>query len=248
MKKTWILGLLTLCVLLLAACGGESGEDAQQPEGAAQEEIGGAETARGDGASSAQQGTAADGDMPDTVTLDATTPIFDAPGYDGCYRRIVGEDGVYTIVETADDEEGNRWGRLKSGAGWVDLTAAEAFFREPPVLTVCYAEEPLLAGAVMEQIVDDSAYMERIALRSRQSLADVRLYAVELGEAGLSLGEELYALETLPAGTALVLGVTFPGDMSMYAIACRDSGGAEHCYTVSVSGRNGALVLADFAA
>lgn len=247
MKKTWLLGLLTLCVLLLAACGGESGGDAQQPEGEAQE-VGGAETPRSDGASSTQQGAAADGEMPDTVTLDASTAIFDAPGYDGCYRRIVGEDGVYTIVETAADDEGNRWGKLKSGAGWVDLTAAEAFFREPPVLTVCYAEEPLLAGAVMEQIVDDSAYMERIALRSRQTLADVRLYAVELGEEGLALGEELYALETLPAGTALVLGVTFPGDMSMYAVACRDSAGAEHCYTVSVSGRNGALVLADYAA
>lgn len=240
MKRKLILCMLTLCALLLAACGGESGGGQEAPQDGTQEEQ--------SDASSSQQDAAVDdgGALPCTVTLDAAMAIYDEPGYDGCYRQIVGEDGVYTIVEEAEDGEGNRWGKLKSGAGWVDLTAAELFFRATPVLTVCYAEEPLLAGKVIEHIVDGSEYMERIALRSRQTLTDVRLYAVELREEGPALGAELDALDTLEAGTALVLGVTFPGDMSMYAVACRDSGGAEHCFTVSVSGRNGALVLSPF--
>lgn len=241
MKRKLFLCMLSLCALLLAACGGASG-------GGEQEELqGGAQEEKSD-ASSLQQDTAVDdgGALPYTVTLDAAMALYDEPSYDGCYRQIVGEDGVYTIVEEAEDGEGNRWGKLRSGAGWVDLTAAEFFFQAPPVLTVCYAEEPLLAGQVIEHIVDDSEYMERIALRSRQRLTDVRLHAVELREEGLALGAELDQLEALEAGTALVLGVTFPGDMSMYAIVCRDSGGTEHCFTVSVSGRNGALVLSPF--
>lgn len=241
MKRKLILCMLTLCALLLAACGGESG-GAEAPQGEGQEEkIDGASQqadAAGDDAAGENGGA-----LPYTVTLDASMALYDEPSYDGCYQQIVGEDGVYTIVEEAEDGEGNRWGKLRSGAGWVDLTAAEFFFQAPPVLTVCYAEEPLLAGKVIEHIVDDSEYMERIALRSRERLTELRLYAVELREEGLALGAELDALDALEAGTALVLGVTFPGDMSMYAIACRDSGGTEHCFTVSVSGRNGALVL-----
>ncbi len=43
--------------------------------------------------------------------------IYDAP--EGEYSRTFGEVGVYTIIEEAVDAEGARWGKLKSGVGWV---------------------------------------------------------------------------------------------------------------------------------
>ncbi|MFQ9409813.1 MAG: hypothetical protein ACLR1T_00450 [Evtepia gabavorous] len=31
------------------------------------------------------------------------------------------DQGVYTIVETADGQGASQWGKLKSGAGWIAL-------------------------------------------------------------------------------------------------------------------------------
>ena len=31
------------------------------------------------------------------------------------------DQGVYTIVETADGQGDSQWGKLKSGAGWIAL-------------------------------------------------------------------------------------------------------------------------------
>ena len=43
--------------------------------------------------------------------------IFDAPN--GTYSKIFDEIGAYTIVEEAIDANGVKWGKLKSGVGWV---------------------------------------------------------------------------------------------------------------------------------
>ena len=58
----------------------------------------------------------------DSYLYTVTNPdkvIFDAP--DGNYVRVFDEIGVYTIVQEAVDAYGNKWGKLKSGVGWVRL-------------------------------------------------------------------------------------------------------------------------------
>lgn len=55
--------------------------------------------------------------VPYTTTLAASAAIYTAPG--GSFSGYVGEDDIYTIVEEAYDDDGNLWGRLKSGIGWV---------------------------------------------------------------------------------------------------------------------------------
>ncbi len=181
---------------------------------------------------------------PDGVTLDATVSIFSEPSYDGSYVQIVGQDGTYTITEEATDAEGNRWGKLDSGLGWVDLTALSA-----PVapVTACYAEESLLQNCdCMVYIIEDSEYTVQIAFRATETLRDVQLLSVqpfaESGEAQM-----LCAFDTLEAGTALVYGVVFYGDMTAYALSFTDAAGTSRCFEVTVSGRNGALVLRETA-
>jgi len=66
--------------------------------------------------------------VPYTVKLDASVAIYRGNGVHYGYVKSVGEDGVYTIVEEAYDEYDNLWGKLKSGAGWVLLEAAEAAY------------------------------------------------------------------------------------------------------------------------
>ncbi len=52
-------------------------------------------------------------------------PIYTAPGYDAPLADTRADAGVYTIVAECRDKDGNLWGRLKSGVGWVDVTLLE---------------------------------------------------------------------------------------------------------------------------
>lgn len=59
--------------------------------------------------------------VPYIVHLQSPIPIFELPIYDIAYLFYTAEAGAYTIVEETYDESGNLWGRLKSGAGWIQL-------------------------------------------------------------------------------------------------------------------------------
>lgn len=56
-----------------------------------------------------------------TVRLDAATPIHSGPSYDFSQVGTVGQSTVYTIVEESINGT-ERWGKLKSGLGWVCLS------------------------------------------------------------------------------------------------------------------------------
>jgi hypothetical protein len=56
-----------------------------------------------------------------TMHLLAAVQIFSEPSYDGKFVQAIGLDGVYTIVEESVDTDGSYWGKLKSGAGWINL-------------------------------------------------------------------------------------------------------------------------------
>jgi hypothetical protein len=48
-------------------------------------------------------------------------PIYGTPGYDAPPVGVVEQAGIYTIVTECRYPDGSLWGKLKSGAGWVDL-------------------------------------------------------------------------------------------------------------------------------
>ena len=79
-------------------------------------------------------------DVPYTTSLGAAVSIFDGPSYDYTYVQSVGQDGIYTIVEEAYDSEGNLWGKLKSGLGWVLLE--EAYTASGRTCPQCGLSEP----------------------------------------------------------------------------------------------------------
>ncbi len=51
-------------------------------------------------------------------------PVYKGPGYDTGKVGTVEKATAYTIVAEERDAEGNLWGKLKSGAGWIDLDDA----------------------------------------------------------------------------------------------------------------------------
>lgn len=181
-----------------------------------------------------------------TLQLHAAVPIFSGPTYDAFCERIVGEDGVYTIVEEAEDPEGIRWGRLKSGAGWVDLAAAQVY---TPV-TAAFTDDALLqSGAYIQAVTDDSEYAASLTFRAREEVRGVAVTRLEPDMAdfdGYEITETLYTIHELLPGMPLVVEVVFYGDMTAYGITFTTPDETIHFYAVTVSGRNGMLVMEEY--
>ena len=180
--------------------------------------------------------------LPYTLSLYGFIAIFDEPTYDGCYVQSVGQDGVYTIVEEQTDEEGNLWGKLKSGVGWVCLSELSA-------------DLPLIAGlgdaSVLDSPhyyvnVDDSEFSEYIVFQPKSTLTDVYLTML-LPDVGGYTEDTLYdTIQELTPDTPLVVRVVFYGDFTTYGLSFQDETGTQRHFALYISGRNGAPVLQEY--
>ncbi len=54
-----------------------------------------------------------------TISLSGSASIYSSPG--GSANGTIGSNGTFTIVQEMTDANGVKWGKLKSGAGWVRL-------------------------------------------------------------------------------------------------------------------------------
>ena len=186
-------------------------------------------------------------EVPYTLRIErADQSIYEGPGYDYIFVDTVRECGAYTIVEEAADHEGNLWGKLKSGAGWVDLTELQSEAYANALISANYADENLiLHGAYHHYVGDDSEYAIHVAFRAYGTLQNVVLFAYEFGEEYYVPGEELFTLSEMTEDMPLVAKLSFPGDMSMYTIEFTTAKGADTYIRIYISGRNGTLVMDD---
>lgn len=184
-------------------------------------------------------------ETPYTTEIPAWVSVFDGPGYDYIYKDLVGEDGVYTIVEEIPDEEGNLWGKLKSGIGWVDLTHLEHAKTLPVIIS--FADDQLLKS--LEYIYrqpDASEYSVKIAVRANELLKNVHFTSLTLGENFWETDKVLYSARYMQDWRPLVIEVTFWGDMTTFGFDFTDEEGVERHYLISLSGRNGQLYVQEY--
>lgn len=233
--KKWIACLLAaLLALSVAGCGDEP-QQAFIPGG------GGSDISDQAAGEATKNGS---GEDTKTVNIPRSDfPIWQGPGYDSQMVATVEEPGVYTVVTQIRDTEGNLWGKLESGTGWVDLTLIQQEYEIPPVISANFANT--------FQIKDDNCYYceayaseesDRVALYVYETVTDVTFFSMKFEETW-GPDEELYYIETWEPGKPLVADVLFPGDMSMYGIKFTEQDGSQSFYTISISGRNGSLVL-----
>ena len=169
--------------------------------------------------------------------------IYDGPGYDYGFVGTVRVQGTYTIVEEATDYEGNLWGRLKSGIGWVDLTQIQSGHYESDLISANYAEEELLRGGAYHHYSAGQEYSIPITFRAYDVLRDVALFSYEFDDDGFRPGADFFSLPELTPEKPLVAELAFPGDMTTFGIRFRDGSGTTHTCQISISGRNGAVIL-----
>ena len=170
--------------------------------------------------------------------------IYSGPGYDHSFVGTVEIAGTYTIVGEEYDPEGNLWGKLKSGAGWVDLTDVRRSNANPPLISVNYADDTLLSGSYHYYPGDQSEYPVRAAFRAGQRLDDFTIYRIHENPDGTQGLQKIYSLDLLEPKKPLVADLAFPGDMSSYVIGFVHPETGERSYwELYISGRDGSLVL-----
>lgn len=266
--KKWIALCLALALVLgLAACGQESAGGDRSHKRPDREES----TTEGTQGSSEEVPQSATqepiADEPEETTTEATQPdmpapeeqgylqrierpdqsIYDGPGYDYGFVGVVEKTATYTIMEEKKDDEGNLWGRLKSGIGWVNLTEVRARNEAEEQVSANYADKTLLkSGKYREFIVEESEYLEKLAFRCYENVTDVQFTWLVWNGETMEVDKVLHTIPELKAGEVFVAGVVFYGDMTMFGLSFVDADGATHYYSVSVSGRNGSLVFTEY--
>jgi len=183
--------------------------------------------------------------LPYRISLGAWTPIYTEAGYEyGVLTDLVGKDGVYTIIQELTDDEGCVWGRLKSGIGWINLTQLRE--NASPALMAYFAEN-LKLGDEKHQVysMDSTEYETRIAFRANEDLTNVKLSLLALGWESLVLDEPMCMIYMLEEDTFLLADVVFYGDMTAYGVSFIDDEGRERRYSISISGKDGSLIMVE---
>lgn len=173
--------------------------------------------------------------------------IFSGPSYDSDFVGTVEMKATYTIVEEKTDDEGNLWGRLKSGAGWVDLTDVRARNEAQEQVSANYADKALLkSGKYYAFTMQDAEDPVQLAFRAYENITDVQFTWLVYDGETMEVDQLLHTIPQMKAGEAFVADVVFYGDMTMFGLSFVDSTGTTHYYSVSVSGRNGTLVFTEY--
>ena len=174
-----------------------------------------------------------------TVSIaDPEKRIYEGPAF--CYpvATLVGEAGVYTIVEETLDTDGNLWGKLKSGLGWVCLT-------EPPITPVFADYAPDHFVAAHSWHCGEAEYVTHIGILPNEPITNV--VVSRLGITPAYVEEEiLWTVESLSADEAAKISVVFWGDMTTYGIRFLAMHGNPRYFALSVSGRDGSLVCTEY--
>lgn len=169
--------------------------------------------------------------------------IYDGPGYDYSFAGTVRKIGTYTIVEESEDYEGNLWGKLKSGAGWVDLTQIQSKNYVSNLIGVNYAEDRVLREVSYHHYSTNREYAVPVIFYAYGTLRDVTIFDMEFQDAGMMPAGDLFTLPEMTKEKPLVAELAFPGDMSTYGIRFVDETGSTHTYYIYMSGRNGDILL-----
>ena len=174
----------------------------------------------------------------------ADQSIFSEPSYESIFVGVVGKATNYTIVEEATDSQGNLWGKLKSGAGWVDLTEIRSGVREKLPVTVNLADQAVIEDKNTIRFTQSQYdYLFVVAFRPNQTVTNFRLYNMDLGEEKLEFGELLFTADRLTPQTPLVADLYLPGDLSTCAIVYEDAEGVTRCFYVADSLWNGTITM-----
>jgi len=159
--------------------------------------------------------------------IPAEACVFKSADPNSAFVQTIGDDGTFTIKEEVRGENGDLWGRLKSGIGWVNLSNPYCDGEQLPPVTISRAGKEVLAGYHHSAVVH-TEYIRKISLMAHETVTDLRIVFTNAGE----IGDTVYSQDILEPGTPLVAHLSFAGDFYGYNIHYKDANGIAH--TVSI--------------
>ena len=207
MKRLLCLGL-AVC-LMLCACGSKpAGTTAPRETTAHAETTAPAETAAPAETTLPAETTVPveDGSNCSYITVrieDPLTQIYAGPEFKSGSVALVEEAGAYTIIEEATDRDGNLWGRLKSGLGWVCLT-------EPALAPIHADYAPEDFNGYHAYWSEETDYIPSIGFTPSETLTDVRFGLLDWFETeSWQMSETLYTIDEMDPDHAFLAQVVF---------------------------------------
>ena len=170
-------------------------------------------------------------------------PSYKEPTYDSQAIEVVDKQGFYTIMEERVDDEGNVWGRLKMGTGWIDL--AEAIRTVPASVShdvkSLRARYPIVDNVYVDGTLSVLVFVDR-------GVTNFSVVQIEH-----PWGEKAYisntykSLRYLDPGQGVQITMAFYGDAqeSDVGIQFTDENGVTRCFYIADNGRNNALRLVE---
>ena len=163
--------------------------------------------------------------------------IFTEPTFDSTQVSPM-PIGTFTIVEEATDYEGNLWGKLKSGAGFICLTDIE---KEISPVAIGVADKTFLESGKYVSYGVETPDSYPIVIQSTENLTKVTFVTLEIFEGEAGAGDVLMHWEEMAENTFYIMWADFPGDMSAYGVSLTDEEGNFLRYEIYQSGRNGTI-------
>ena len=171
---------------------------------------------------------------------DPETMIYAGPSFVSGAVGMVAESGTYTIVEEVTDADGNRWGKLKSGAGWLCLTV-------PPFAPIYADYAPESFNAYHAFWSDETDYITSIGFTPGETLTDVKFGLLDWFETeSWQMSQVLHTIDEMDPDHPFLAQVVFWGDMTTYGISFTDESGEMRHFAVSISGKDGSLICQEY--
>ena len=174
----------------------------------------------------------------------ADLPHFRGAGYETGFTEYLRTPGTYTVLEEARDSFGNLWGRMKSGAGWLDLTRLEKEEAAAPLISIT---QELPTGSYHNCTISSDTYAAQITLLTKETVTNVEVFFLDCTD-GYRETAVQYHLDTWTPDTPLLVTAAYYGDMSVYAVRVTDSDGFIHRYAIweNLSGEGAPFTLTTY--
>lgn len=172
--------------------------------------------------------------------IPAEACVFKSADADSAFVQTILADGSFTIMEEVRAENGDLWGRLKSGIGWVNLTDPLCDGSQLPPVTISLAGKAVLNSDHHSAHVH-SDYVRKISFVAHETVTDLRIVFTNAGQTG----DTVYTMATLEPGKPLVAHLSYAGDFYGYYLYYKDANGTEHSNYIgeSLDGSYPALVV-----
>ena len=111
-----------------------------------------------------------------------------------------------------------------------------------------YADEDLLSRPEDYDLLllDESEYRVDVAVTAAETVTDIQVVSLALDDAGFRIESVLGTRDAVTPGRPFVVAMAFPGDMPNTGLVFTDSEGEVHSCTISMSGKDGSLLLIPF--